>query len=266
MGKRKSKTTLPTSFMAKTFDMVSNRELSKVIGWSEDGCAIVIRDMGEFTDTVLPRYFKHNNYASFVRQLNMYDFHKCRVDGQENAFIQPLFLKDSRHLLSDIKRKVCDLNCALIPVTAAQVEAQSILVKLQNIEETQEAIKEDVQSLQVNYEALQTNTSVIRKLAAARDRGPRFNKILMVLDTWIHNPYKQLEASDLFEAFLPIATEESTSHPFSSQSKVNEVKRSQSAFKDDLSSLMLSPLVLPESEELTDDFFSQDVSFNEMLP
>jgi hypothetical protein len=258
MGKRNTKTTLPTSFMAKTYDMVSNLELSKAVGWSEDGCAIVVRDMSEFTDKVLPRYFKHNNYASFVRQLNMYDFHKCRVDGQENAFIQPLFLKDNRHLLSDIKRKVCDLNCALIPVAAAQVETQSILVKLQKIEETQEAIKEGIQSLQVNYESLQTNTNVIKKLAAARDRGPRFNKILMVLDTWIHNPHKQLEASAQFEAFLPIATEDSLSYSLSSQgqSKVNEVIGSTPLFKDDLSSLMLSPLILPEFEELTDDFFS----------
>ena len=47
-----------------------------VIRWSDDGESFVVVDEDEFAKTLIPGRFKHNNYASFVRQLNMYGFHK----------------------------------------------------------------------------------------------------------------------------------------------------------------------------------------------
>lgn len=47
-----------------------------LIRWSDDGLSFIVLDEDEFARTLIPELFKHNNYASFVRQLNMYGFHK----------------------------------------------------------------------------------------------------------------------------------------------------------------------------------------------
>jgi len=47
-----------------------------LIRWSDNGRSFIVVDEDEFARTLIPELFKHNNYASFVRQLNMYGFHK----------------------------------------------------------------------------------------------------------------------------------------------------------------------------------------------
>lgn len=73
--------------------MLDETAIQSVVSWSPipDSFVIKVRipsyfrpdinlsqDMNEFSRTVLPRIFKHSNFASFVRQLNKYDFHKIK--------------------------------------------------------------------------------------------------------------------------------------------------------------------------------------------
>jgi hypothetical protein len=53
----------------------------------------VIKDVGRFQTQVLPRYFRHNKMNSFIRQLNMYGFHKSRTDHAKSVFSHPAFLR-----------------------------------------------------------------------------------------------------------------------------------------------------------------------------
>jgi len=102
------------AFLAKLWKMVDNPETNSLINWSPDGSSFVIRNQGEFTKTLLPYYYKHSNMASFVRQLNMYGFHKVmsvesgglKADKDEVEFAHTFFLRGQEHLLDQIKRKV----------------------------------------------------------------------------------------------------------------------------------------------------------------
>lgn len=57
---------------------------TELIRWSDKGDSFIVVDEDEFAKTLIPELFKHNNYASFVRQLNMYGFHK-KVGLSDNS-------------------------------------------------------------------------------------------------------------------------------------------------------------------------------------
>jgi heat shock transcription factor, other eukaryote len=64
--------------------ILDDRKNTILIRWSDDGNSFVVEDEDEFAKKLIPELFKHNNYASFVRQLNMYGFHK-KVGLSDNS-------------------------------------------------------------------------------------------------------------------------------------------------------------------------------------
>ena len=110
------------NFVYKLFDEIEeNSNKSHLIFWNEedDGKSFVIKDSNLFSVTILPRLFKHSNYASFVRQLNKYGFHKIKqqnsinintskkdgIINNQNIFKNSFFQKGRSDLLKNIKRQ-----------------------------------------------------------------------------------------------------------------------------------------------------------------
>jgi heat shock transcription factor, other eukaryote len=62
----------PPPFLTKAYDMVDDPTTDAIVSWSTTNNSFVVWDPHIFGTVLLPRYFKHNNFSSFVRQLNTY--------------------------------------------------------------------------------------------------------------------------------------------------------------------------------------------------
>ncbi|OCT52545.1 hypothetical protein CLCR_09621 [Cladophialophora carrionii] len=71
-------------FVQKLNSFLEDGRNTDLIRWSDDGNSFIVLDEDEFAKKLIPELFKHNNYASFVRQLNMYGFHK-KVGLSDNS-------------------------------------------------------------------------------------------------------------------------------------------------------------------------------------
>ena len=66
------------SFLSKLYEILNEISYKDIISWNMEGNGILIKNISSLCKIILPKYFKHNNYSSFIRQLNIYGFHKSK--------------------------------------------------------------------------------------------------------------------------------------------------------------------------------------------
>ena len=87
----------PCFFLEKLFKIISNKKNNKIIHWNDDGTRVVISDPMKFSQKILLKNFKHDNYSSFIRQLNIYGFTKINniYKSTEEQFFNEKFRKNT---------------------------------------------------------------------------------------------------------------------------------------------------------------------------
>ena len=100
----------PVTFPEKLFKLLLEAKKNgedHIVSFTPNGTAFVIHDEEAFLKTIVPRYFKQTNIASFRRQLYLYGFAKCS-EGRFRGFAHVNFHRDRPDLLRMIRREKKD--------------------------------------------------------------------------------------------------------------------------------------------------------------
>mmetsp|Transcript_35916 Transcript_35916/g.66166 ORF Transcript_35916/g.66166 Transcript_35916/m.66166 type:complete len:171 (-) Transcript_35916:139-651(-) len=74
------------TFIVKLHQMLSNPDISGIISWLPHGRAWRILQRKAFEDQVIPLYFRHCRYSSFMRQVNGWGFRRVTNGTDYNAY------------------------------------------------------------------------------------------------------------------------------------------------------------------------------------
>lgn len=103
-------------FLRKTYHMIDSCD-PEIAAWSDNGETFVVKQPDVFEKSIIPQFFKHSKFSSFVRQLNFYGFRKIKysdtikIDTKLEAetanywrFRHEKFIRGKPELLADIRR------------------------------------------------------------------------------------------------------------------------------------------------------------------
>ncbi|OAD75066.1 heat shock factor-type transcription factor [Phycomyces blakesleeanus NRRL 1555(-)] len=197
------------AFLNKLYNMVEDETTNDLIRWSVDGASFTVEQHEEFAKSVLPRFYKHNTFASFVRQLNMYDFHKvphpqqgillADNDRELWEFSNPHFQRGRPNLLVRVTRKRNRdrdrdrTNRDRDTVEAEQVNLASLVKDITAIRKHQTTISSELHDLHRDNEILWQET------LSAREKHQRhqdvIQKILQFLTTAFNSEQAPIDMS-----------------------------------------------------------------------
>uniref|UniRef100_A0A3P9KLI3 Heat shock transcription factor 1 n=1 Tax=Oryzias latipes TaxID=8090 RepID=A0A3P9KLI3_ORYLA len=177
------------AFLTKLWTLVEDPETDHLICWSLNGTSFHVFDQCRFSKEVLPKFFKHNNMASFIRQLNMYGFRKVvhieqgglvKPEKDDTEFQHPFFIRGQEHLLENIKRKVTNVSSVRHDdVKLCADDVSKILNDVQTMKGKQETIDSRIIAMKHENEALWREVASLRQKHAQQQKV--VNKLIQFL-------------------------------------------------------------------------------------
>uniref|UniRef100_A0A8C3S1P5 Heat shock transcription factor 1 n=1 Tax=Chelydra serpentina TaxID=8475 RepID=A0A8C3S1P5_CHESE len=177
------------AFLTKLWTLVEDPDTDPLICWSPSGNSFHVFDQGQFAKEVLPKYFKHNNMASFVRQLNMYGFRKVvhieqgglvKPEKDDTEFQHPYFIRGQEQLLENIKRKVTSVSSIKNEdIKVRQDNVTKLLTDVQVMKGKQESMDSKLIAMKHENEALWREVASLRQKHAQQQKV--VNKLIQFL-------------------------------------------------------------------------------------
>jgi len=154
-----------TGFIGKLIQILDDTMWRHMIHWSPNGVGFVVTDQDEFARTVLPKYFKHNKFSSFTRQLHLYGFSQEKMSHSNDVMIyHPNFVRGRDDLIASIKRpssgKKIEYNNHMngVESDASRTLVDSLRMQLDDLREQNRVLAEDNLTLRQQVNTFQTST------------------------------------------------------------------------------------------------------------
>lgn len=159
----------PPPFLLKTYDMVDDPSTDSIVSWSVSDASFVVWSLPDFSRDLLPQYFKHNNFSSFVRQLNTYGFRKIDPDLWE--FANEDFVRGQRHLLTNIHRRKPVHSHSNPSGPLAEAERQKLKEEIEKLKEERLILLNELQMHTYHYNGIEQQIQSLEdRLQAMQNR------------------------------------------------------------------------------------------------